>query len=95
MTHLQIAAVALVVAGGLWWHGYRTGHGAAEATMRAAEITALQISAQAVREQRARADALDVANQTLQGIADELLAQDRGSCPLDDDTRRGILRIRP
>ena len=78
---------------------YRAGHNAAtaacDAAIRAAEVAALQASAQAVQEQRARADALAVANETLQGIADDLLAQNRVSCPLDDDTRSRVLRIRP
>jgi len=78
---------------------YRAGQNAVaaacDARIRGAEVAALQASAQAVKEQRARADALAVANETLQGIADDLLAQDRGACPLDDDTRGRLLRIRP
>ena len=93
------AVAALILIGGAFWGGHRTGHekaaAACDAAIRAAEVAALQASAQAVKEQRARADALAVANETLQGIASDILAQNRVSCPLDDDTRSRVLRIRP
>jgi len=75
--------------------GYRSATTACEARLSAAELEAARKAADAVRQQRARADALQIANRTLQGIADDILAQSRGACPLDPDTRGRLLQIRP
>ena len=60
-----------------------------------AEREALRLAAKATQEQRARAEALEIANRTLQEQADAILSQPRDACPLDAGTLDGLRRIRP
>lgn len=98
------ATIAAVIAvsgalGGIWLHGRSTGHDAAQAACEArigeAQRQALIEAAKATQQQRARADALALANQNLQRMADDLLAEGRNACPVDGDTRSRVLSIRP
>jgi hypothetical protein len=99
--YLAITAFLAVsgAVGGIWLHGRSTGHDAAQAACEArigeAQRQAMIEAAKATRQQRARAEALAVANQNLQRIADDLLAEGRNACPVDPDTRSRVLSIRP
>lgn len=93
------SALVLLVVLSSYAATYRAGERAATAAcdvrIQAAEIAALTRAAEATRHQRARAEALETANRTLQEKADEILAESRNTCPLDDSTRSRVLSIRP
>ena len=78
---------------------YRAGHNAAtsdcEARIGDAEREALRKAGEATQQQRARAEALEIANQTLQEQADAILSQPRDACPLDRATIDSLRSIRP
>lgn len=97
--YVVVALLGAATISGIWLHGRSTGasseRAACEALIGEAERVAMLKATEATRQQRARAEALAVANDNLQRIADDLLSQNRAACPLDDDTRGRLLRIRP